>query len=239
MKAIQYKYKPNAQNYLIREKPDTLLPLKRLHTEGADVLQVRDLLRIAMGRVNGLEDWIQEYGLYSLTHIHSVADIKEMLKLDDVQATQLMAILGLGKRLYGQSQDPLTVIRNIEDVYDNYRSMSSLTKEQLRVLLINSRYQLVYEETVAIGGSEWLQTSPIELLQPAVARHITSIILVNNHPTGDPTPSQADLRFTKHMQKAAAVMGVELIDHVIIGKGGYSSCLPSVKASRKKSSADL
>lgn len=213
--------------YVLRDEPDTTQPLRRLQKEGVDVVKIKDLLQIALGKIDNVEQFLHEYGIQSLARLQRVEEIKEILHLDDFQATRLLAILGLGKRLYSTPQEPLPTIRGIEDVYTHCRSMANLAKEQLRVLLVNSRYQLVYEELIAIGGSEWLRTTPKDLLQPAVARQISSLILVHNHPSGNPTPSQADYMFTEQMQKAAALMGLEILDHVIVAEQGHASCLPS------------
>jgi DNA repair protein RadC len=103
--------------------------------------------------------------------------------------------------------------------------MSQLAKEQLRVALINSHYQLVHEETLAIGSTEYLHIQARDIFQPAVERRVTAIILVHNHPSGDSTPSQSDSDFTEHMVAAGKLLGIELLDHVIIGADSYTSCL--------------
>ena len=211
--------------YVIHDKPLDKLPFRRLQTEGADVLKVNELLQIALGKADGFENVLNEYGIQMLSTLHSVSDIVELLNIDHIQATRLLAILALGKRVYSQPQEGLIKIRGIEDVYSHYAAMGSLTKEQLRLLVINSRYQVVHEETLSVGTADTLFIKPIDILQPAVVRNQTAIILVHNHPTGDATPSEEDISFTKRIVDAANLMGIELLDHVIITHNSYSSCL--------------
>lgn len=200
-------------------------PIRRIQKEGSDVLKVDELLGIALGHAGALDSKVKEYGAALLTSFKSVSDIRGTLDLDQLQASRLLAILELGKRLYSKSEGTLAHIRGIEDVYDHFRSMSHLAREQLRVALINSRYQLVHEETLAIGSTEYLEISARDVFQPAVERRVTAIILVHNHPSGESTPSDADKAFTKHMVQAGNLLGVEVLDHVVIGSKGYASCM--------------
>ena len=220
-------YVINTASYIIHDKPDTRHPVRRLQEEGGEVLAVNDLLQIALGKNEELEKNIQEYGLQFLTNLHSVSDIVESLHIDQLEATKLLAMLSLGRRLYAAPQGSLIQIRGIEDVFQHFRAMSHLAKEQLRVALINSRYQLIHEETLAIGSTEYLHINAKDVFQSAVERRVSAIILVHNHPSGDPTPSESDQSFTIEMQKASKILGIELLDHVIIGHDTYSSCITS------------
>jgi DNA repair protein RadC len=166
---------------------------------------------------------IQDYGANVLTSLHSVSDIVESLHTDHLEASRLLAILSLGKRLYGTQQGSFVHIRGVEDVFNHYRTMSQLAKEHLRVALINSRYQLVHDETIAIGSTEYLHVSPRDVFQAAVERRVTAVILVHNHPSGDPTPSKADIAMTREVAAAAKALGIAIHDHLVIGRSGHAS----------------
>ena len=211
--------------YVIHDRPIDRIPLHRLQSEGPDVLNVNELLHLALGEADGFPERVQEYGAAFLTTLHTLDDVMETLKLDRVQASRVLAILTLGRRLFTTGQGSLVTIRGAEDVFTHYRSMATLAREQLRVLLINSRYQLVHEEVLAIGGTEALNVSGRDVFQPAVERRVSAIVLVHNHPSGDPTPSESDLEFTVRMQEAGEILGIELLDHVIIGSAAYASCM--------------
>jgi DNA repair protein RadC len=228
MDLLHAPYIINDYTYTIHDRPPEKAPFKRLQTEGADVLEVNELLQIAMGKVDGFEDVLRQYGVAFLTTLHSVTDIMEVLHLDQIQATKLLAILGLGKQLYTPSQGSLPFVRGIEDIHFLYGTMANLTREQLRILLIDSRYKLIHEETLAIGATEHLNVPMLDILQPAVERRINAFILIHNHPSGDSTPSTSDLQFTHRVQEAAKVLDIDLLDHVIIARDGYFSCLNNI-----------
>lgn len=220
-------YQINSASYIIHDRPIDKLPIRRLQTEGPEAISINELLQIALGKTDGFEQLVQEYGIKFLTTLSSVPEIVETLGLDHIQATRLLAILALGKRLYSPTQGSLLEVRDIDDVYQHYRFMSSLAKEQLRILLINSRYQLIHEEIAAIGKLDSLQISPRDIFQGAVERRASAVILLHNHPSGDATPSESDLAFTQTMLKAATLLDITLLDHVIIGRESYTSALPT------------
>ena len=216
-----------SNGYVIHDQPDQSEPIRRLIKEGGEVLSVAELLGVAIGPVPGLEASLKEYGSGTLKGLHSVSDICETLKIDQVQATRLLAIMSLGKRLYEPSQGSLTVIRDAQDAYVYCRTMANLPREQLKVLLLNSRYQVVHEEVLAIGSAEHLQVLPRDVFQAAVERRVPAIILVHNHPSDDSKPSKSDREFTKTVQEAGRLLGIELLDHVIVTRDTYASVLTS------------
>jgi DNA repair protein RadC len=211
--------------YIIHDRPLDKLPIRRLQTEGADAISLNELLQVALGKGDGMDNLVQEYGTKFLTTLQTVPEVVEALHLDHLQATRLLAILAIGKRLYAPAQGSLVQVRDIEDVFNHYRFMSALAKEQLRVLVINSRYQLIHEEIIAVGHTDSLQITAKDVYQSAVERRASAVILVHNHPSGDPTPSEADLSFTKAMAEAATILDINLLDHVIIGRDSYQSSL--------------
>lgn len=215
------------REYVIHDRPLETLPIRRLRTEGGDVLSVQELLNLALG-ITDATAILHEYGAQFLTTLHTVEEIEEVLHIDRVQASRLLAMLALGKRLYAPNQSSLVQVRGIEDVYNHYRMLASLPKEQLWALLINSRYQVVHEEVLAIGGTESLRIVAKDVFQSAVERRTSAVVLLHNHPSGDPTPSSTDYEFTAKMQEAAQLLGIELLDHVIIAQGGYRSCMHQV-----------
>lgn len=217
------------KTYIIHDRPADDLPIRRLQTEGGEVLTANQLLQISLGQVDGFEPILKEYGVQFLTTLRTVPEIVAALKIDHMQATRLLAILSLGRRLFAEPQGSLLVIRGPQDVYDQYRSMATLAKEQLRCLFLNSRYHVVHEEILAIGNLDRLTIEARDVFQPAVERRVGAIILVHNHPSGDSTPSNTDLTFTKTIQEAGELLGIELLDHVIIAGTSYASCLPPSK----------
>lgn len=219
------KYKSEIKYYQIRDAEISQSSAEdRLKKDGVDLLTIKDLMQLSLGDKN-IKLALNEYGSGLLTLIHSVEDAQNILKVSYEDAVKIFSILTLGKRLFANNQGSMVQIRCADDVYNHCRSMENLSSEQLRVLLVNSRYQLVHEEVLAIGGIEQAKIAARDIFHPAVERRVNSIVLVHNHPSGDPEPSEQDLSFTKEIVAAGEILGVSLLDHVIIGDKRYISCL--------------
>src|SRR5690348_705982 len=111
MPTLSPSYQIVAASYTIHDRPDERMPLRRLQKEGADVLELNDLLQIALGRVDGFERILQDYGAAFLTSLRTVQEVTELTGLDHLRATQLLAILGVGRRLYAPSYGSMVTIR--------------------------------------------------------------------------------------------------------------------------------
>lgn len=101
--------------------------------------------------------------------------------------------------------------------------MQNMKKEILKTVLVDSKMNVICSETISSGGAN---TNTIELkdvLASAVARSASGIILIHNHPSGDTKPSKDDIKFTKSIAKVGAIMGIEVLDHIIVGNGSYIS----------------
>ena len=103
--------------------------------------------------------------------------------------------------------------------------MDTLHKEQLRGLYFNSRYQLIHEETISVGSLTANIVHPREVFQPALERGAVAVIVAHNHPSGDTQPTIADREVTHQLQAAGAILGIELLDHLIITRDTYKSLL--------------
>ncbi len=123
-----------------------------------------------------------------------------------------------------RSAKDLPSINTPHDVYDLLgQEMSKLSQEQLRVLLLNTRGQVVGQRTVYQGNVSSAIVRAAEVLRPAVLEAVPSIIVSHNHPSSDPSPSPEDVAVTKDLAKAAKLLDIELLDHVVIGGRGFVS----------------
>ena len=110
------------------------------------------------------------------------------------------------------------------DVYKlMHERMKGFDREHFYAILLNTKNVVLAVELISIGSLNASIVHPREILKPAIASSAGSIILVHNHPTGDPDPSREDLEFTKRFAKCGELIGIQLLDHVIIGDGHYSS----------------
>gem|GEM_PF-6585955 len=215
---------PPLQPYVIRDAPlpeDVVAPL----IDGPEITEVQELLKTALGPQSATIKAVKEYGVHLFRILHTVKDVEDILHVPRDEAEKILAIVYFGRRLFSPSIGSFPYVRGIQDVDLLYRAMAYLPEEQLRVLLINNRYQIVYEQIITSSASGSLHVTPLEVLHPAVKRDLQSIILVHNHPSGTCKPSKEDRIFTERIQKAAELMNITLLDHVVIAVDGAASCL--------------
>ena len=115
-------------------------------------------------------------------------------------------------------------IATSKQVFDLLRAeMSPLAQEQVRVLLLDRQLRVLGQRTIYQGNAYSALVRPAEVFRPAVVESAPSIIVAHNHPSGDATPSQADINLTKDLVEVGKLLGVELLDHVVIGDGTFAS----------------
>jgi DNA repair protein RadC len=152
--------------------------------------------------------------------------LKDLIKISGVgksKATRILAALELGERLYAPSSLTKTVISSTEDLMPHIRDIAGKKQEYLLVFYLNTRNELLQKETVGVGSLNSMLITPKEIFSHALTSPCASIIVVHNHPSGDPTPSEDDIHFTRRIHEAGEVMSIPLIDHVIVSTSGYFS----------------
>ena len=130
-----------------------------------------------------------------------------------------MFVRDLTKRTYEKE----VLIRGPEDVYRLCRTLRRRKKEHFVVILVNSRNAVIGFETVSIGSLNASIVHPREVFLPAIENRAGSLILVHNHPSGDPTPSEEDLAITRRLVEAGRLVGIDVLDHVIVARDGFVS----------------
>lgn len=140
--------------------------------------------------------------------------------LSEAKACQLLAALELGKRLVSLAPEERPALNSPEDVANLVSAeMSSLDQEHLRVLMLNTRHELLSMQEIYAGNVNSAVVRVAEVFRPAVRENAPFIIVVHNHPSGDPAPSEDDVRVTRDMVEAGKLLGVEVLDHLVIGSG--------------------
>jgi DNA repair protein RadC len=153
-------------------------------------------------------------------------DRPSLLRLTHIGPRKADAILALPKLLERLSSFPAngSSVSCSKDVYDLFRHRAGrFNREQFLVLVLNSRNIVLAEEVCAVGSVNTVHVQPSEVLKPAVLRSAASIICLHNHPSGDPTPSQEDRCLTDRLCRAASLLGIRMLDHIIIAPGSYYS----------------
>ena len=194
---------------------------------GADALSDAELLAIFLrtgtpGRsalVVGAEMIKAAGGSLSRMASLTVKEIRKLAKgVGLAKACELAAAFEVGKRLARQTalSEPLGTPEKIYEFMGPL--LQSLPRESLRVVLLDTRHRLIHAEEVSLGTLNESLAHPREILRPAIAHTAYAFVLVHNHPSGDPTPSEADRSLTRRIREAGELMQIHLLDHVIIGR---------------------
>ncbi|MHB8577553.1 MAG: RadC family protein [Dehalococcoidia bacterium] len=206
-------------------------PRERLRTYGETALANAELLAIILRTgITGenVLDVAQRLlsgagGLTGLARV-SFDELCAMRGLGEAKASQLRAALELGRRLAASGPEERPVIRSSQDVARLVQSeMSLLDQEQLRTLIMNTKNAVLAIRTISSGTVNQSQVRPAEVFRPAVQMNATSIIIVHNHPSGDPTPSREDIAITRDLVDAGRLLDLEVLDHIVIGQGRFVS----------------
>lgn len=206
-------------------------PRERLIKQGAQSLSNQELIAILLRTgtkeesVLALANRILKYfeKLHELKHA-TIEEIVSIKGIGEAKAVQLLAAIELGRRLSQKQVDARYIIRSPQDAATFLMpDMSSLQQEHFVVLFLNVKNQILHKQTIFIGSLNSSIVHPREIFREAVKRSAASIICAHNHPSGVPTPSPEDIDVTKRLQEAGFIIGIELIDHLIIGDHQFIS----------------
>ena len=208
----------------IREMPQDDRPREKLIARGASALTdselIAILLRTGLPGANAVQvaaKLLERYKSLNGLSRCTVEEIKDIPGIGPAKAVQLVAAFGLGQRLAKETL-AREKIDSPELVYDLLApEMRSLHKESLRVILLDTRYHLLRIQEVSLGSVNESIAHPRDVFRPAVISSAYAVIVVHNHPSGDPSPSQSDHSLTRRLAEAAELLQIKLLDHIIIG----------------------
>jgi DNA repair protein RadC len=204
---------------------------ERFHAAGPDALGDYELLELALFAALPRRDTkplakslIKKFGSFAEVIHAPVARLREIDGIGDASINQLKLIAAAASRVAKSQLHQRTMLSSWNDVIDYCRaSMAFADKEQFRILFLDKRNQLITDEVQQTGTVDHTPVYPREVIKRALELSATAIILVHNHPSGDPTPSQADIQMTKAIIDIAAPLGIAVHDHIIVGKNGHAS----------------
>ncbi len=154
----------------------------------------------------------------------STVELCEVKGIGPAKAAQIKASLEIAKRFSQEKIRRGESFRSSADVFNHYREqLGSLKKEEFHVLLLDAKNRKLKDVRISEGSLTSSLVHPREVFQPIIRESAAAAILVHNHPSGDPMPSQEDLKITQRLREVGEVMGVHILDHLIIGKGRYIS----------------
>jgi len=215
----------------ISELPAGERPRERLKESGPAALSNSELLAIILRTGTALENVLglatrvltRFGGLAGLARA-SFGELCTERGVGQAKAAQLKAALELGQRLSATHPEERAVVRSPQDVANLLMAeMGLLDQEQLRVVLLNSKNQVISISEVYKGSVNTSLIRPSELFREAVRENCPAIIVVHNHPSGDPEPSTEDIAITEQIVAAGKVLDIEVLDHIIIGEQCYVS----------------
>lgn len=216
---------------MIRDVHEADRPRERLIRQGAKSLSNQELIAILL-RTGTKQESVLHLANRVLTYFEQLhelktATIEEMTAvkgIGEAKGVQLLAAIELGRRLAQQQTDGKFTVRSPKDAATYLMAdMTSLKQENFVALFMNVKNQVIHKQTIFIGSLNASIVHPREIFREAVKRSAASIICAHNHPSGNPAPSPEDIEVTKRLQQAGHIMGIELLDHVIIGDHQFIS----------------
>jgi DNA repair protein RadC len=217
---------------VLRELPHTERPRERLRTLGAQALSSSELLAILIGTgTSGRSALAVAHDALARTDgslrrlsAQPVAALTVVPGLGNVRAVVIHAALELGRRLAAESRDEGAPLRSPRDVWAAFAPrLEDLPVEEFHVAVLDAQHRLERDITITRGILNSSLVHPREVFREAIAERAAAIILIHNHPSGDPTPSADDRAITTQLVAAGRLLDIPVADHLIIGRGRYLS----------------
>ena len=216
----------------IKELPVTERPYEKLELYGEKMLSNSELLaiiikngtkeqtaidisNIILSKINNNLKELQDITLAEFMNIQGIGKVK---------AIQLKAVCELTKRMSRPINDTKIQIKNTKDIANIFMDeLKHEKREIVKLVLLNTKNVIMKIIDISYGGTSSAQVNPKDIMAEAIKIGAPKILLIHNHPSGDPEPSFADFEITERIEKASKIMGIELIDHIVIGDGSYES----------------
>jgi len=218
------------QVYVVRRASRTNgAACERLLKEGPRASSDVDLLAMILGTAaasrrvaDAAGRLLDDGGLPVLAHA-TAESLRGVSAIGAPQAGRLLAAIELGRRVFCRCGPGERPVRGPEDVNDRFRTYTTARKEHFLALHLNTRHVIVREELVSVGSLSASIVHPREVFRTAILESSASLILVHNHPSGDPTPSDDDIQITLRLAEVGDLVGIPVVDHVVLGDGAYYS----------------
>ncbi len=210
----------------IKDLPDSERPRERLVANGADALSTTELiailLRTGMKGVSAIDvarNLLQKFGTLDHLSRASLDDLRKVKGIGRDKAIALKSAFTLARRMAQEIRAEGPSLDNPIAVADLLREDNrAYNVEHFQVVVLNTRRKLISVEKISQGTLDTILVHPREVFKSAIAAGASAIVLVHNHPSGDPTPSEADIKVTRDLIRAGQLLKIEVLDHVILGR---------------------
>lgn len=218
-------------SFTVRDLPKPERPRERLQKIGAENLSAQELLALVIGRgipkksvMTIAQELISTFGNVNAISQATLEELCQIKGIGIAKAAQIKASFELAKRENLETDEENFDIKNPEAVCKVISSsIEEKAKEHFKLILLNSRNKKIGISTISIGTLTTSLVHPREVFKEALAHSAASVILAHNHPSGDPEPSEDDLKITRKLVESGKILGVEVIDHIIVGKNNFYS----------------
>jgi DNA repair protein RadC len=210
----------------LKDQPESERPRERLASHGPDALSHAELIAILVRTgtkgVNVLEvarQMVQKFGSLRALAQASIEELRTIKGIGRDKAVTLVAAFTLARKMAAE-------IRNEAPLVDTPEAVANVLREEVRlrnvetfqVLMVNTRRRLITTVKIADGTLDTILVHPREVFKPAISANAAAIVLAHNHPSGDPSPSEADVKVTRDLIRAGQLLKIEVLDHVILGQ---------------------
>ncbi len=218
-------------SFTVRDLPRNERPRERLQRLGAEYLSAQELLAIVLGRGISHESVMitSQRLLDKFETIKGIAEattqeLCQVRGIGPAKACQIKAAFELGNRWSQKLDKESAVITSPEDVYKELQCKArAKKKEYFWAVLLDTRNKIIKSVEISIGSLDTSIVHPRELFKEAISASASSIIVAHNHPSGNPQPSQDDIKLTKRLKESGDIVGIEIVDHIILGDEQFLS----------------
>lgn len=167
---------------------------------------------------------ITEYGgVYEVVMHASLDELAGIAGIGKAKIQKIECLRELIWRLYQAKIEKITTIRCPKDIFEYMVDMQHLKQEQFRIIILNTKNRVIRQKIISQGIINMSLVSPRKIFNAAIKKMAVSIVLVHNHPSGDPSPSVEDKQLTEVIVKAGDIIGISVVDHIVIGRNRYCS----------------
>jgi len=215
-------YQKRVRRLKINDLPEEDRPIYRIKHVGPESMATTELLAIIIGTGEALslaEELVVEFGSLAGIARQSLERLEQFDGIGPTSAAKIKAAAQLAVRIFRPTEIKPR-ISSPGDAYLSVAEMALLDQEQLRVICVNTRNEIIKIETLYQGNANTSIVRVAEIMKVAIDARAVGIILAHNHPSGDPSPSPEDVRVTRQIKQAADLLDFDLLDHIIVGAGG-------------------